>query len=577
MIKKEIGCFFIIFLLLLHFFPIPSQFLFIVDIFAVIFIFPVVLKGFFYKISHKLFLSYFLIGFVPLFASFILIFTIIELGGVLYLQNQYEYSLRTWILEVEKDLLNLYLKPEPEQYFGLEKKFPKISVIISKEKNKYFFGCNEENELLEKNGWKSGNYLFSYKIGEEIIFNIPLKEILKKQGFFNIDLEWTIFYGKEAINIFKRSEEKNLLKKPLIYSIYFLDTKKEGNNTLLLMRSSIYSIYKSLSKGQSLLSKEIEFILKVSTVFLLLLTLLSFFYAGYLVFKSTRKITKLTRGVEFFSSGNLDHRIDVKGKDELSQLARNFNNMAESIKNYISKLKEKAEEEKELELASKIQKSLLPDEKSFSLFKKADLYFLPSRGIGGDWFDVFLLKNDKILLLIGDASGHGISASLTMAMAKAIIVSLVYRDTPPSCILQEVHSILKNTGLEGQFITLQIIEIDKNEKNLKFYNAGHPPAFLISKGKVSELRINSFPIGVFEGPGFDMISCKYEEGDRLLLYTDGLIEAEGKDFGIKDLKELIEKISKEEENFFSKLLESLKEIFEDENFIDDVTLLHITI
>jgi sigma-B regulation protein RsbU (phosphoserine phosphatase) len=301
------------------------------------------------------------------------------------------------------------------------------------------------------------------------------------------------------------------------------------------------------------------------------------FYAGYFIYKSSKNISKLTKGVDFFSSGKLDYRINVKGKDELSQLAKNFNQMAESINNYILKLKEKAEEEKEIELASKIQKSLLPDEKSFSSFKEANLYFVPSKGIGGDYFDLFFLKNNKILLLVGDASGHGISASLTMAMAKAIITSLIYRNTPSSCILQEVHSILTKTGLEGQYITLQIVEIDKNEKTMNFFSAGHPPAFFISKGKILELRINSFPIGVFDGPGFDMLSFKYEDGDSLLLYTDGLLEVEGRDFGIDYLKGLIEKIKKEDENFFSKFLESLGEIIDTKNFIDDVTVIYIKI
>lgn len=574
--KKNIGCLLLILLFLLHFFDIiPSTLLLILDFFAIIFILPYILKGFFYKISHKLFLSYFLIGFVPVFASFILIISIVELGGVLYLQNQYDYSLRTWTLEIEKELLNLYLKPEPVEFFKLEKKYPKIKIKIKKEDFTYYFGCNENTIFLENNDWHKAEFVYTYKIGKDIILNVPLKEILKNKNFFNLDLEWAIISSSQGRDSFKNSGEKNILKKPLIYSVYFLNSENNEKNSYLLMRSSIYSIYQSLSKAQPVLSKEIVFVLRLSSIFLLFLTLLSFFYAGYFIYKSSKNISILTKGVDYFSSGKLDYRIDVKGKDELSNLAKNFNQMAESINLYISKLKEKAEEEKEIELASKIQRSLLPDEKEFSLFKEVKYYFLPSKGIGGDYFDIFKLKDNKIMVLIGDASGHGISASITMSLAKAIITSLIYRDTPMECFLQEIHSILIETGLKDQFLTLQIAEVDKENKTINFYSAGHPPAFFISKNGVTELRINSFPIGLFSGPGFDIISFKYEDGDSLIFYTDGLVETEDSNFGIKELKELIEKNLNEKEFFFQKLLEDMEDIYKGKNPIDDMTILFI--
>lgn len=179
------------------------------------------------------------------------------------------------------------------------------------------------------------------------------------------------------------------------------------------------------------------------------------------------------------------------------------------------------------------------------------------------------------MVLIGDASGYGISASITMSLAKAIITSLIYRDTPMECLLQEIHSILIKTGLKDQFLTLQIAEIDKENKSINFYSAGHPPAFFISRKGVKELRINSFPIGLFSGPGFEVISFKYEEGDSLIFYTDGLVETEDENFGIKELQKLIEKNLNEKEFFFQKLLEDIEDIFKGKNPIDDLTILFI--
>lgn len=576
MLRKRIGCFFVVFLLILHFFNfVPPLLLIILDLFTLVFILPPILRGFFYKISNQLFLSYFLIGFVPIFASFILIITIIELGGVLYLQNQFSYSLRAWTLEAEREILNLYINPEPEAYFKILKKYPEIKIKMKKNNSYYYFGGLKDEDFLKKSGIVNKRYIFSYNLGENILVNIPLEEILNTRGFFNFDVEWAVL-SQIRYEVFKKTEEKNIFKKPLIYSVYFLETEKESQNVFLLMRTSLSSIYKSFSSVQPMISQEIVFALKISALFLLFLTLLSFFYAGYFIYKTSRNVSKLSEGVGKFSSGELDWRIKVKGRDELSTLARNFNKMAESIKEYISKLKEKAQQEKEIELAARIQKSLLPDEKLFSLFKKVNLHFIPSSGIGGDYFDIFP-QEDKILIFIGDASGHGISASLTMAMTKAIITGLIYRKTPASCILPEVHSIMVSTGLQNQYITLQIIEIDKNNNVINFYNAGHPPAFFIKKNEVLELRLNSFPIGIFSGPGFDMLSFPYEEGDNLFLYTDGLLEMEEGDFDIKKLKELIEKSSKEKEFVSQDVLEEAEKLLQGSPPIDDLTILEIKI
>ncbi|MEJ5166705.1 MAG: SpoIIE family protein phosphatase [Thermoanaerobaculia bacterium] len=574
MLKKRVGCLFVIFLFLLHFFNIlPSFILFLLDIFALIFIVPIILRGFFYKISHQLTLSYFLIGFVPIFASLVLIITAVELGGVLYLQNQFSYSLRTWTLEMEREMLDLYLNPDPKVFYRLEEKYPGLKIKLQKDMSKYYFGTKGEEDFLKKNGLWKNRYILSYNIGEDIAINVPLEQVLRKEDFFNFKLDWAIVSSGKSYEIFKESGEKNFFKKPLIYSVYFLEGGDGKNASILLMRTSLNSIYRSLSAVQPVVSNDIIVALKVSAIFLLFLTLLSFFYAGYFIYKTSRNISKLSEGVGKFTEGDLDWRVKFKGKDELSSLARNFNQMADSIKEYISKLKEKAQQEKEIELASRIQKSLLPEESVFSVFKKTNLYFLPSRGIGGDYFDIFS-TDEKILLFIGDASGHGISASLTMAMTKAIITGLIYRNTPPSCILPEVHSILINTGLESQYITLQILEIDKNKRVINFYNAGHPPPFFISKDKVQELRLNSFPIGIFSGPGFDMLSIPYEEGDILFLYTDGLLEIEEGDLDLKDLKKLIEK-SLPAESISPLILQEVEKLLKGRQPIDDLTILEI--
>ncbi len=577
MTKGKVSCLFLLFLILLHFLPkIPFILVFVLDIFSIFFIIPSILREVFYKISLKLFLSYFLIGFVPLLASFILLVTIIELGGILYLQNQFEFSLKSWSLAFERDLLNLYIELNVDNLIKWQEKYPKAKLKIYKNGEAYLLGLWEGKEILEENGWEKGEFIYSKRVGNDIIANIPFKEILKQPNFFNIDMDWAILKEIEGGKFFETRKEKNIFKKPIIYSLYTLKGKKREENGYFFFRTSIYSLYKSFVEAQPVIGEGVIRAIKFSSFFLLILTLISFSYAGLLIYKTSKNISMISKGVNYFSLGNLDYRINVKGRDELSTLSKNFNQMAESINLYISKLKEKAEEEKELQLASIIQKSLFPKEEKFSKFKKINLHFVPSKAIGGDYFDIFCFE-DKDIFLIGDASGHGISASILMAMTKAIITSLIYRNTPPSCLLPEVHSIILKTGIQDQYITLQVVEILRKEKVINLYNAGHPPPFLIKRDRVIELRLNSFPIGIFDGPSFDLISTPYEEGDFLLFYTDGLLEIEGAEFGLKELKLFLEESLKEKETLFENLLQKIDKLISEGNLIDDLSIVFLKI
>ncbi len=437
-------------------------------------------------------------------------------------------------------------------------------------------GLREGKEPIEENGWVKGEYIYSKKVGENIIANIPFKEILKQPNFFNIDVDWAILRGIEGGKFFETKREKNIFKRPIIYSLYTLKGKTKEEDCYFFFRASIYSLYKSFVEAQPVIGEGVIRAIKFSSYFLLILTLISLSYAGLLIYKTSKNISMISKGVNYFSLGNLDYRIKVKGRDELSTLSRNFNQMAEGINLYISKLKEKAEEEKELQLASTIQKSLFPKEEKFSKFKKINLHFVPSKAIGGDYFDIFCFE-DKDVFLIGDASGHGISASILMAMTKAIITSLIYRKTPAPCLLPEVHSIILKTGIKDQYITLQVAEILRKEKVINLYNSGHPPPFLIKKDKVIELRLNSFPIGIFDGPSFDLITIPYEEGDFLLFYTDGLLEIEGTEFGLKELKLFLEENIRERETLFENLLQKTDKLISEGDLIDDLSIVFLKI
>jgi HAMP domain-containing protein len=250
--------------------------------------------------------------------------------------------------------------------------------------------------------------------------------------------------------------------------------------------------------------------------YLLLLAATLFIVATLLGFTlSTQFLTpieNLTEGVKAIEKRQFDLKIPVLSRDELGQLSTLLNSVLEGMK--------------DLQVASIVQTSLFPAE---PLFEKGIEIFGSSRAmtdIGGDYFDYFVADENRIIGLVGDVSGHGVSAALIMGMAKYAFTTAEAARRPLTETLGAFNLFLLSHIKRKKMMTMFLYSINTETYEIEYANAGHnPPYHLINttKGTVS-IEMDSFPLGIRAKSKYRAAKFSFAPGDKLLMYTDGLIE-----------------------------------------------------
>jgi serine phosphatase RsbU (regulator of sigma subunit) len=192
--------------------------------------------------------------------------------------------------------------------------------------------------------------------------------------------------------------------------------------------------------------------------------------------------------------------------------------------------------ESELRIARDIQMSMVP--RNFDIFPQnsgIDLYasMKPAKEVGGDLYD-FFIQDNKLYLCIGDVSGKGVPASMTMAVAVNLFHNNAKEGFPPEYIAARLNDTLASDNESGMFVTMFIAEIDLTTGQMKYCNAGHNPPVIIDPslapdepGRPYFAKVESnAPIGLWSNLKFIGESIANLRGRTLFLYTDGLNEAE---------------------------------------------------
>jgi HAMP domain-containing protein len=316
----------------------------------------------------------------------------------------------------------------------------------------------------------------------------------------------------------------------------------EGASLLALLRTSPRAVWRDFTLSRYELGAHIWGILAGLGLFFLIGYGLALAIATTMILSITRAVKRLSAGALEVDRGNLDHRVPVKRHDQLGDLARSFNHMTGSVQSMLDDVAEKERLAHELELAREIQESLLPARhlELGPLIVRAT--FQPAAEVGGDYFDVFPLSEDRLVVAVGDVAGHGLSTGLLMASLKSSVAALVHEGYGGVDLIERVNRLLIEHKRSRTMVTLSVIEIDVAEDRLKLANAGHPPAFLVTAdGGVEELMAGSLPLGtrlcspkVLERP--------FPADSLLLTYSDGLVEAlspDGEPFGYDRLEQIL--------------------------------------
>ena len=184
--------------------------------------------------------------------------------------------------------------------------------------------------------------------------------------------------------------------------------------------------------------------------------------------------------------------------------------------------------EDELAIARDIQQSLLPS----GLLPNAGQYVdveglqMPAKFVGGDLYDYYV-RDGKLLFCIGDVSGKGVPAALLMAIAHSLFRTLSARDDRPDSIMQALNSSVSDNNPDIMFITMFLGVMDLSTGKIRYCNAGHNPPILVKNGNAEFLSTEpSLLLGVEPSAQYTAHEMVLAPGDTLLLYTDGLTEAE---------------------------------------------------
>jgi sigma-B regulation protein RsbU (phosphoserine phosphatase) len=248
---------------------------------------------------------------------------------------------------------------------------------------------------------------------------------------------------------------------------------------------------------------------------------------------------ELTEQAKTIAAGQFDEELDDEGRiDEIGQLSQSFSEMQHSLVNYISELKDttaqKASIENELKVASDIQMGMVP--RIFPPFPNRhdiDLFaaMTPAKEVGGDLYD-FFVQDEKLYFCIGDVSGKGVPASLFMAVTRNLFRIIAQQGKEPADIATQINSVLSQDNDQGMFVTMFIGMADLATGFVSFCNCGHNPPVIVRPGQKAEfipIQHTNMPLGIWEGCVFQGEELGVIRGDLLLLYTDGLNEAENKD------------------------------------------------
>lgn len=305
-----------------------------------------------------------------------------------------------------------------------------------------------------------------------------------------------------------------------------------------------------------------------STIYLLMiLLLLTSILTGSLLAKTfITPVNELNRGLEALRKRETETKINIENKDELGKLGTAFNQMMAEIKDML--------------MAGAVQKCLIPTGKQNIDGYDCRIYNKMAADVGGDYADLFELPDNRMLIVIGDVNGHGVSSSLLAAMVKASVFMFANQNLPLDELVTNISYMICDLLGNKKIMKFCVITLDKNTGEMAICNAGHPYPLIRGK-EIGHIRIPAninLPIGISKARSnytYEKVVLNPEE--TLLLYTDGFIDANSNKtdgFGYDNLKNFFAGISTEDSEEVEKQLINLYETnLGDKESKDDISFI----
>ncbi|MCA1809378.1 MAG: SpoIIE family protein phosphatase [Kiritimatiellia bacterium] len=269
-------------------------------------------------------------------------------------------------------------------------------------------------------------------------------------------------------------------------------------------------------------------------------------------FLFTRPIRRLMLATERISTGDFSHRIALRSRDELGKLAEAFNRMVVRLRQYTEDLARAASEREriqtELRFARDMQLGMLPT--VFPPYAGVESLEIvgdmePAREVGGDFFDFFKVDDEHFAVVVADVAGKGVPAGLFLMSVRTLLRSLSRGCPAASAVIAEVNRLLAVDNPSMMFVTMFYLVCNVRTGKVVFCNAGHPPPLHLGAAGARWLEtgghVRNMAVGVREDAAYRDGVIELADGDTLLLYTDGVTEAQDRSqrmFGDQALLEL---------------------------------------
>jgi serine phosphatase RsbU (regulator of sigma subunit) len=289
-------------------------------------------------------------------------------------------------------------------------------------------------------------------------------------------------------------------------------------------------------------------------------------------------LDRINTSLDKITNGNLDEVVSVRSSAEFASLSNDINATVDTLKRYISEAENRIAEE--LEFARSIQTSALPQNFDFPNREEFKLFALmdTAKEVGGDFYDFFFVDKNKLALVIADVSGKGIPAALFMMRSKATIKSLSEAGNSPAQILQKANSLLCEGNNEQMFVTAWVGIVDFETGVMTCANAGHEYPVIRTSGRYELFKDkHDFVLGGMDGVSYREYELKLSEGERIVVYTDGVPEADnesGEQFGTERMLETLnENSALSVSDTLTNLRKSIYRFCGNADQFDDVTML----
>lgn len=364
---------------------------------------------------------------------------------------------------------------------------------------------------------------------------------------------------------------------PVLVSSINWQTGEKSDNLAFFFGWSWAAARQSILEG-GFISDLFKRLLLITGIVFLVLELLALLSVAWITRAITGTVHKLYLATGFINRGDFSHRVSVKSRDQLGELAGAFNEMSSNIESLLKERVERERLQREIEIAAEVQSRLFPSEIPPLTTIDISAECRAARGVAGDYYDYVEIQTGLVMIALGDVSGKGISASLVMSNLQASLraqSSMIAERMPqsaqaanvfpmglspgasrdglaisrtPAFSVQNIvasvnHQLCRSTD-SNRFATLVVGFYDERTRTFRYTNAGHNQPILVrATGAVERLTEGGMMVGAFDWAKYNQETIQLNPGDALVLFSDGLSEAErsaGEEFGEQRLVEIIQ-------------------------------------